>query len=41
MPTDELSLRLEAIRGKRGYLLAHHGLMAVTMPALLRSEERR
>lgn len=40
MPTDELSRRLEAIRGKRGYLLAHHGLMAVTMPELLESYDK-
>ena len=27
--------RLETVRGKRGYLLAHHGLLALTAPELL------
>ena len=36
MPTpDELAERLAAVRGKRGYLLPHHGLMALTAPGLL------
>ncbi|GHC67454.1 carboxymuconolactone decarboxylase family protein [Limoniibacter endophyticus] len=35
--SDEMSLaeRLSEIRAKRGYLLPHHGLMAVTSPKLL------
>jgi alkylhydroperoxidase/carboxymuconolactone decarboxylase family protein YurZ len=35
MESDELSQRLEQIRAKRGYLLPHHGLMAVAAPDLL------
>ncbi len=35
MQQDELTDYLEAIRNKRGYLLPHHGLMAVSMPKLL------
>lgn len=31
----ELAGRLENIRAKRGYLLPHHGLMAITSPRLL------
>lgn len=34
MPND-LAQHLEAIREKRGYLLPHHGLMAVSMPQIL------
>ncbi|MGI9331063.1 MAG: hypothetical protein ACR2QB_10145 [Gammaproteobacteria bacterium] len=33
--TDDIGEQLRAIRAKRGYLLPHHGLMAVTEPALL------
>jgi alkylhydroperoxidase/carboxymuconolactone decarboxylase family protein YurZ len=33
--TDELRARLAGLRAKRGYLLPHHGLMAVTAPGLL------
>lgn len=32
---DDLAARLERLRTKRGYLLPHHGLMAVTAPRLL------
>jgi alkylhydroperoxidase/carboxymuconolactone decarboxylase family protein YurZ len=32
---EDLAARLEALRAKRGYLLPHHGLMAVTAPRLL------
>jgi alkylhydroperoxidase/carboxymuconolactone decarboxylase family protein YurZ len=32
---DSLAERLRIIRAKRGYLLPHHGLMAVSAPALL------
>lgn len=38
MPTDATAdalKRLEAVRAKRGYLLPHHGLMALTAPELL------
>ncbi|MFT8244855.1 carboxymuconolactone decarboxylase family protein [Roseomonas sp. BN140053] len=33
--TAELERRLEAVRAKRGYLLPHHGLMALSSPELL------
>lgn len=33
--SDDLAARLKAIRDKRGYLLPHHGLMAVSAPRLL------
>ena len=33
--TAELEQRLAAVRAKRGYLLAHHGLMALAFPKLL------
>lgn len=32
---DELAEELAEVRAKRGYLLPHHGLMAVSMPDLL------
>lgn len=32
---DDLAARLEEVRAKRGYLLPHHGLMALTAPKLL------
>jgi len=35
IPGETLSERLRAIRAKRGYLLPHHGLMAVAAPDLL------
>ncbi|MFV0493110.1 MAG: carboxymuconolactone decarboxylase family protein [Pseudorhodobacter sp.] len=35
--TETLSNRLETIRAKRGYLLPHHGLMAITSPKLLQA----
>ena len=35
MDENELGRYLDQIRGKRGYLLPHHGLMAVSMPQLL------
>jgi alkylhydroperoxidase/carboxymuconolactone decarboxylase family protein YurZ len=31
----ELTRRLQAVKAKRGYLLPHHGLMALAFPALL------
>ncbi len=37
---QDLADFLEAVRDKRGYLLPHHGLMAVTSPALLDSYDR-
>jgi len=33
--SDDIKKRLESIRDKRGYLLPHHGLMAVSTPGLL------
>ncbi len=33
--TAELERRLRAVKAKRGYLLPHHGLMALTAPDLL------
>lgn len=35
MQSDELALYLQQIQQKRGYLLPHHGLMAVSSPQLL------
>jgi alkylhydroperoxidase/carboxymuconolactone decarboxylase family protein YurZ len=36
MSSDDAALkRLEAVKAKRGYLLPHHGLMALTAPELL------
>lgn len=35
MDHDDLSELLESVRAKRGYLLPHHGLMAVSMPEFL------
>jgi alkylhydroperoxidase/carboxymuconolactone decarboxylase family protein YurZ len=40
MSGHDLSARLAAIREKRGYLLPHHGLMALTAPALLEAYDR-
>jgi alkylhydroperoxidase/carboxymuconolactone decarboxylase family protein YurZ len=34
---DTLAARLESLRAKRGYLLPHHGLMALTAPGLLQA----
>jgi alkylhydroperoxidase/carboxymuconolactone decarboxylase family protein YurZ len=31
----EIAARLQAVRAKRGYLLPHHGLLAVTSPRML------
>lgn len=41
-PTDvqELTRRLEEIRAERGYLLPHHGLMAVSAPDMLEAYAR-
>ncbi len=33
--SDDAIKRLEAVKAKRGYLLPHHGLMALTAPQLL------
>lgn len=38
--TDDLSSRLAAVRAKRGYLLPHHGLLALTAPPLLEAYDR-
>lgn len=35
MQADDLEKFLQQVRDKRGYLLPHHGLMAVSMPAML------
>jgi alkylhydroperoxidase/carboxymuconolactone decarboxylase family protein YurZ len=35
--TETLADRLAGIRAKRGYLLPHHGLMAITSPTLLQA----
>ena len=35
MQKDELEQLLQQVRDKRGYLLPHHGLMAVSMPRML------
>jgi alkylhydroperoxidase/carboxymuconolactone decarboxylase family protein YurZ len=35
MTPETLAERLQTLRDKRGYLLPHHGLMALTAPALL------
>lgn len=40
MSDDDLSARLAAVREKRGYLLPHHGLMAVTAPDLLEAYDQ-
>lgn len=33
--SEEVARRLDAVRAKRGYLLPHHGLLAIAAPALL------
>jgi len=35
MSDDDLTAKLTALRDKRGYLLPHHGLLALTAPRLL------
>ncbi|WP_445809256.1 carboxymuconolactone decarboxylase family protein [Yoonia sp.] len=35
MSADDLTQKLKALRDKRGYLLPHHGLLALTAPPLL------
>ena len=40
MTPDELSRRLAPIQAKRGYLLPHHGLLAVTSPNLLQAYDQ-
>ncbi len=37
MSNDDLTAKLTALREKRGYLLPHHGLLALTAPELLRA----
>ena len=32
---EEVKTRLNAVRDKRGYLMSHHGLLALTAPDLL------
>jgi len=36
----ELETRLQAVRAKRGYLLPHHGLLAITSPTMLEAYDR-
>jgi alkylhydroperoxidase/carboxymuconolactone decarboxylase family protein YurZ len=40
MTPEELSIRLAPIRAKRGYLLPHHGLLAITSPNLLQAYDQ-
>lgn len=40
MSTNDLLQRLEKIQAKRGYLLPHHGLMALTSPTLLQDYDQ-
>lgn len=40
MDTEDLSRRLEKLREKRGFLLPHHGLMAITSQPLLEAYDR-
>ncbi len=40
MTPEELKQRLAPIQAKRGYLLPHHGLMAVASPAILEAYDR-
>ncbi len=40
MTPEELSQRLAPIKAKRGYLLPHHGLLAVSSPQLLQAYDQ-
>ncbi len=40
MSQEKLTKKLETIRDKRGYLLPHHGLMAVSTPGLLEAYDQ-
>lgn len=40
MTPEELSARLAPIQAKRGYLLPHHGLLAITSPHLLQAYDQ-
>lgn len=40
MNPEELQLRLAPIKAKRGYLLPHHGLLAITSPSLLQAYDQ-
>ena len=40
MTIDNLQQQLEEVQAKRGYLLPHHGLMALTSPALLQDYDQ-
>jgi len=40
MQAEHLEERLAAVRAKRGYLLPHHGLMAVALPGMLEDYDR-
>jgi alkylhydroperoxidase/carboxymuconolactone decarboxylase family protein YurZ len=37
MSPEELAHRLSAVQAKRGYLLPHHGLLAITSPAMMKA----
>ena len=37
MSPEELTQRLSGVQAKRGYLLPHHGLLAITSPAMMQA----
>ena len=37
MTPEELTQRLSAVQAKRGYLLPHHGLLAITSPTMMQA----
>jgi len=40
MTPEELTQRLAGVQAKRGYLLPHHGLLAITSPAMLQAYDQ-
>ncbi len=40
MTPEELSVRLAPVKAKRGYLLPHHGLMAITSPQMIQAYDQ-
>ena len=40
MTPEELTQRLSGVQAKRGYLLPHHGLLAITSPAMLQAYDQ-
>ena len=40
MTSEELTQRLAGVQAKRGYLLPHHGLLAITSPAMLQAYDQ-